>query len=403
MKESFKIIDRGGVCSAIGFLASGVHCGIKKNGDRDLALVFSEREAEVAAMFTLNQVKAAPVKVSQTKIANHTVRGVVFNSGNANACTGIVGLNDAKSMVELAAKACGVNGKEFLVCSTGRIGVLLPMRKVSSGIKKAAATLSNQNGRAASEAIMTSDTFPKEIAVSFRLGDQKITIGGMAKGAGMIHPNMATMLACITTDLKVDRKLLRKVVADCVEKTFNRISVDGDTSTNDTVIVLANGAAENHPLKAFHPQFKVFEQAMRFVMHSLAQMIVRDGEGISKVVHLAVRGARSPLDAKRAAQAIARSLLVKTSWCGEDVNWGRLMDAIGYSEARIREELVDIFYNGHLVVRNGIRSKVPEIKLKKVAMLDSFTITIDLHLGSGQYEMTTADLTEKYVELNKGE
>ncbi len=403
MKESFQIIQNGGVCSALGFLASGISCGIKKNKSRDLAIVFSEKEAEVAATFTTNQVKAAPVRVSQTKVANHTVRGVVLNSGNANACTGIHGLRDAKMMAQLAANACGVHERSFLVCSTGRIGVPMPMRKIQAGIKKCAASLSRNNGRNAAEAIMTSDTFPKEIALSFQLGDHTITIGGMAKGAGMIHPNMATMLACITTDLKIDRKLLRRVVSDCVEKTFNRISVDGDTSTNDTVIVLANGTAGNHPLKTFHPQFKLFEQALRFVMQSLAQMIVRDGEGISKVVHLIVKGARSFIDAKRAAHAVARSLLVKTSWCGEDINWGRLMDAIGYSEARVREELVEIYYNGLLVARNGTRSNVPLAKLKKIAQLPNFTITIDLHLGSSEYQLTTTDLTEKYVELNKGE
>jgi glutamate N-acetyltransferase/amino-acid N-acetyltransferase len=403
VKESFKIIENGGVCSPQGFLASGVACGIKKNKALDLALILSEKDAEVAATFTTNQIKAAPVKVSQTKIAQHPVRGIIINSGNANACTGLEGLKDAQAMVKLAAQACGLSEKAFLVCSTGRIGVPLPMGKIQAGIKKAAATLSKNNGLHAAQAIMTSDTFPKHIAVSFPLGDHTITIGGIAKGAGMIHPNMATMLACITTDLKIDRKLLRRVVSDCVEKTFNRISVDGNTSTNDTVIVLANGTAGNYPLKTFHPQFKLFEQALRFVMQSLAQMIVRDGEGISKVVHLIVKGARSFIDAKRAAHAVARSLLVKTSWCGEDINWGRLMDAIGYSEARVREELVEIYYNGLLVARNGTRSDVPLAKLKKIAQLPNFTITIDLHLGSGEYQLTTTDLTEKYVELNKGE
>ncbi|MCS7063584.1 MAG: bifunctional glutamate N-acetyltransferase/amino-acid acetyltransferase ArgJ [Methylacidiphilales bacterium] len=403
MRESFKIIKGGGVCSPLGFLASGVHCGIKKNGHPDLALVLSERYAEVAAAFTTNQVKAAPVKVSMTKVKNHMVRGVVINSGNANACTGLKGLEDAQQMVRWAAEACDAEEKDFLVCSTGRIGVALPMKKVAFGIKKAAKALSKSNGKRAAEAIMTSDTFPKEIAVSMYLGEHKITIGGMAKGAGMIHPNMATMLACITTDVKIERQLLRRVVADAVEKTFNRISVDGDTSTNDTVVVLANGAAENPILRAFHPQFKLFERALLFVMRSLAQMIVADGEGITKVVHLTVKGARNAQDAKRAAHAVARSMLVKTSWCGEDVNWGRLMDALGYSEAKVREELVEIFYNGHLVVQNGVRSRVPDAKIKNVVKQKSFSINIDLHLGTGEYSLTTTDLTEEYVRLNKGE
>ena len=403
MEGAIKEIKGGGVTSAQGFVAAGLAAGIKPSGKKDLALVASTGAAELAATFTTNQVKAAPVKVSMQRLKNGKARGVVINAGNANACTGLVGIRDANEMTQLAADAMGCKAKEILVCSTGRIGVPLPMPQVRRGIKKAVKKLSATGGAEAAKSIMTSDTFRKEYAVRLKIDGRKIIVGGMAKGAGMIHPNMATMLAVLTTDANIDRATLRKVTFEAVEHSFNRISIDGDTSTNDTVIVLANGQANNHVLKTYHPQFDKFQSALNMVMRRLARMIVEDGEGISKVVEVAIKGAASNADAKAAALAVVRSPLVKSSWCGEDVNWGRLMDAIGYSPAKVREELVEIYYDGLVVVSNGQASKTPRAKLKKIARKQRFTITIHLHLGAGEHTILTTDLTEKYVELNKGE
>jgi glutamate N-acetyltransferase/amino-acid N-acetyltransferase len=304
-------------------------------------------------------------------------------------------------MVTMAAEALGVRKTEMLVCSTGRIGVQLPMPKVQRGIKRAASRLSSEEGTQAAKAILTSDTRRKEIAVRIRIDGRTVTIGGMAKGAGMIHPNMATMLAFITTDAQIDKVILRRCLEETVDKTFNRISIDGDTSTNDTLLIFANGLAGNHPLKSYHPKLGLFQQALDYVAKRLSQMIVADGEGASKMVEVAVKGARNHFDAKAAAEAVARSMLVKASWCGQDANWGRLMDAIGYSRAKVREELVEIYYDGLLAVANGQLSRTPPAKLLKIVRKPSFTITIHLHSGHAEYSLLTADLTEKYIEINR--
>lgn len=403
MKTDIKPIKDGGVTSALGFLASGISASIKASGDKDMALILSTATAEVAATYTTNQVKAAPVKVSMQHSRNGGVRGIIVNAGNANACTGLQGLRDAQEMARATAKLVGCKVKEILVCSTGRIGIAMPMAKIRRGIKKAVRKLDLQGGQKAAEAIMTTDTYKKEVAVEIEVDGKKVTIGGMAKGAGMIHPNMATMLCFVTTDALIDKPSLRRAVDESVEHSFNRISVDGDTSTNDSVIVLANGLAQNQPLTPAHPKFELFQAALRTVMRQLARLIVEDGEGISKVVEVAVKGASSNADAKVAARAVGTSTLVKCSWCGEDPNWGRIMDALGYSSARIREEMVEIYYNGLQVVVNGRRSKVPEARVRKIVRMRSFTITINLHSGEGEYALLTTDLTEKYVTLNKGE
>ncbi|PTY02002.1 bifunctional glutamate N-acetyltransferase/amino-acid acetyltransferase ArgJ [Verrucomicrobia bacterium LW23] len=400
----FRILDKGTLTSPRGFRVGAVCGDIKYGGGRkDVALIVSDVPAEVAATFTTNQVKAAPVRVCLRRMQRAgKMRGVIVNAGNANACTGLEGLENAKEMARFAAKAIGAEEREMLVCSTGRIGVQLPMDKVRKAITYAASILGT-DGHTAAEAIMTTDTFPKELAVQFEADGATITIAGIAKGAGMIHPKMATMLSFITTDAAIDKATLRGCVSTAVDNTFNRISIDGDTSTNDTVIVLANGQAGNTPLATDHPQLETFQKALQYVMKKLARMIVEDGEGITKIVEVAVKGAKTMRDAKSATLCVARSLLVKTSWCGEDPNWGRLMDAIGYSDARIREELVDIYYDGICAVANGQPSKTPFEEIRKVAQKKSFTITIQLHLGEGEYSIVTTDLTEKYVELNKGE
>ncbi len=398
-----KTIKGGGITSATGFLAAGVAAGIKPRGEKDLALVVSEVPAEAAAAFTTNLVKAAPVKVSMRHMHNGKMRGVVINSGCANACTGVGGIADAKVMVELAAASLESKPREWLVCSTGRIGNRLPMAAVRKGIEKAVHKLGAKNGAEAAKAIMTTDTRRKEFAMRFKIDGRKVTIGGMAKGAGMIHPNMATMLCVVTTDAAIDRAALKACVDEAVEQSFNRISVDGDTSTNDTVIVLANGLSGTNLLKSYHPQFGLFKKTLVHVMRKLARMIVEDGEGITRVVEVVVRGAASGQDAKLVALAVAKSELVKTSWTGGDPNWGRILAAIGYSGARIREEMVEIFYDGLLAVANGQASKTPLVKLKKVARQPKFTLTIQLHNGMSEYSVLTTDLTEEYVQINKGE
>jgi glutamate N-acetyltransferase/amino-acid N-acetyltransferase len=398
-----KMIKGGGVTSAAGFQASGVACGIKPGGEKDMALIVSDVPAEAAATFTTNLVKAAPVKVSMRHLRNGKMRGVIINSGCANACTGVGGIADAKAMVEHVALQLQTKSREWLICSTGRIGNRLPMPQVHRGIEKAAAKLDHESGVEAAKAIMTTDTRRKEFAMRFKVDGRKVTIGGMAKGAGMIHPNMATMLCVITTDASIDKPALKACVDDAVEHSFNRISVDGDTSTNDTVIVLANGLSGTNLLKSYHPQFGLFKKTLTHVMRKLARMIVEDGEGITRVVDVVVKGAANAQEAKLAALAVAKSELIKTSWTGGDPNWGRIMAALGYSGARIREEMVEIFYDGLVAVVNGQPSKTPVIKLRKLVNKPKFTITIHLHSGSGEYSILTTDLTEEYVRINKGE
>jgi glutamate N-acetyltransferase/amino-acid N-acetyltransferase len=277
------------------------------------------------------------------------------------------------------------------------------MLKIRKGIEKSGSKLGHENGVEAARAIMTTDTRRKEFAMRFKVDGRKVTIGGMAKGAGMIHPNMATMLCVITTDAAIDKRTLQTSVQEAVEHSFNRISVDGDTSTNDTVIVLANGASGTNPLTSFHAKTPLFKKTLTHVMRKLARMIVEDGEGITRVVDVVVKGAVNAQDAKAAALAVAKSELIKTSWTGGDPNWGRIMAALGYSGARVREEMVEIFYDGLLAVTNGEPSKTPVIKLRKLVRQPKFTITIHLHSGMGEYSILTTDLTEEYVRINKGE
>ncbi|MFZ5806221.1 MAG: bifunctional glutamate N-acetyltransferase/amino-acid acetyltransferase ArgJ [Verrucomicrobiota bacterium] len=396
-----KWIKTGGVTSPHGFRAAGISAGIKRRGKKDMAMVVSDSDAIVGAVFTTNKIKAAPVKVSMEYARNGAVRGVIYNSGNANACTGIQGLKDAKKMADLACQLQNFKPRQMLVCSTGRIGIPLPIGKIERGIPRIIKKLSHRGGNEAAHAIMTTDTFPKQCAVSLKIDGRQVTIGAMTKGAGMIHPNMATMLCCVTTDAVIDKKTLQRCVQDAVENSFNRISVDGDTSTNDTVLVFANGKAGNNMIKSFHPQYGDFCNALGAVMKKLARMIVEDGEGNTKVVEVAVQGAAHASDARLVAESVARSPLVKCSWCGGDPNWGRIMAAIGYSGARVREELVEIYYDGLIAARGGIASATPLKTLKKVTRKCSYTIHINLHLGKGEYTLLTNDFTEDYVKINK--
>ena len=370
MKLQFKAVP-GSINAPAGFLASGVFCDIKKLGTgrgsdkgqkRDLALIVSEVPATVAGMFTTNQVCAAPVKLCVERVKKGAAQAIVVNSGNANACTGLQGRKDAQEMTALLAKHLHLPAEHVLVGSTGRIGVTLPMANVRAGITEAVTLLDNLPASAdqAEEAIMTSDTRPKQIAVEFKLGGKTVRIGGICKGAGMIQPGMsgtgarpaaqprvlhATMLCFITTDAAVDAKTLQAALREAVAQSFNRITVDGDMSTNDTVLVLANGLAGNRKFGVRSSEFGIFQAALNHVCLELAKMIVRDGEGVHRVVTVRVQGAKTVQDADAAARAVANSPLVKTSWHGGDPNWGRIMDALGYSSARITEGKVDVGYS----------------------------------------------------------
>lgn len=395
----------GGVTASEGFVAGSLWCGIKaENAEKhDLALILSTEPCVAAATFTTNKVTAAPVEISQQHITSGDVRAIIANSGNANACTGARGLRDAIAMTTATAKALGLERRQVLVCSTGRIGVDLPMTKIAKSIARLPATLSREGSLAAARAIMTSDTFPKETALEFPLDGKRVRIGGIAKGAGMIDPTMATMLCFVTTDAAITPRDLERALSAAVEQSFNRITIDGDMSTNDTAIILANGAAGNRPVRRTTEGWEVFQRALNEVTLRLAHMIVEDGEGVTKFVNVHVKNAASPADARAAANAVAKSCLVKCAWFGGDPNWGRIMDALGYAPIALRQDRIDIAYDGVSAVRQGQASRTSFARLQEVAARARFTITIDLHLGDADYMVYTTDLSMRYVELNMGE
>jgi glutamate N-acetyltransferase/amino-acid N-acetyltransferase len=388
---------RGGICAPAGFFCGAISCGIRdpKATRDDIALLMSDKPCTSAATFTTNLVKAAPVQVSIEHLRSGNIRGVILNSGNANACTGTKGLAHARSMAAAAAKRIGLEPEQILVCSTGRIGVALPLERIAAGL--AAIRLSRRGSLNCAKAIMTSDTFPKEIAFGIESEAGTFRIGGMAKGAGMINPNMATMLCVITTDASIPQPALRVALRAAVENSFNRITIDGDMSPNDTVILLANGES------GVTPPLAQFQEALDTTSRNLARMIVQDGEGASRFVEVHVEGAASAGDARRAAEAVANSTLVKCAWAGGDPNWGRIMDALGYSGARMVEEKTDIWYGDLPIVEQGLIASTPWPKLIAVAESKEFCVRIDLSLGEFAHTVWTTDLTEEYVRLNRGE
>src|SRR4051812_18180222 len=428
--KGFKVIE-GSVTAPQGFRAGAVFCDIKRIGTgkgsnkgqkRDLTILLSDVPAAVAGMFTTSRVCAAPVKVSLKRAARPSAQAVVVNSGNANACTGKQGLKDAEEMTRLSAKQLGLKPEHVLVCSTGRIGVPMPMENVARGIEAAAEILepTREAGDRLAEAIMTSDTRPKQIAVALKLDGKTVRIGGACKGAGMIQPGMsrtgarpaaglhATMLGFVTTDAAIEHKTLKDCLEKAVAQSFNRITVDGDMSTNDTVIVLANGLAENPLISAPPKDLELFQDALNFVTLELAKMIVRDGEGVTRFVTVRVDGAASPKDADAAARAVGNSELVKTSWFGGDPNWGRILGALGYSAAKIVEEKIDVAYSAPgskkltFALRKGAPTNIPFATLCKCVAEKEFDLHIFLNIGSHHAILYTSDLTEKYVDFNKG-
>lgn len=396
---------KGGVGAPLGFLTSAVSCGIKNpDSDRlDLALIYSEKPCASAGTFTTNRVKAAPVRVSQAHLRKGELRAVIANSGNANACTGLLGIRDANAMCDAVAKPLKLKRAEIGVASTGVIGLPMPMVRLEPQYTQLLEKLSPDHGSDVAAAIITSDTHAKEVAISFDLGEHRVSIGGCVKGAGMISPSMATMLCFITTDAKISSDNLRKAVLECVEDSFNRITIDGDMSTNDTVIVLANGASGMPSFRRNSALCKQFRSALRWLMLELAKAVVRDGERVTKFVTVTVKGARTYLDAKKVAEAVCKSALVKASWNGGDPNWGRIIHAVGYSRARIREELVDIHIGGKAACLGGLQADTPMDELRAAVSLPEFEISIHLNQGDAEYTMYSSDLSPEYIDFNRSE
>ena len=396
----------GGVGAPQGFLTNAVGCGIKDPAKArlDLALIYSEQPCSSAGAFTTNRVKAAPVRVSQAHFRKGDIRAIIANSGNANACTGVQGIHDATAMCDAVAKPLGLKRSEIGVCSTGVIGLPMPMMRIAPQYAALLAGLGPDNGAAVANAIITSDTRPKEIAIAFELGGHTVRIGACVKGAGMISPNMATMLCFITTDANLPQgEPMRKAVLECVDESFNRITIDGDMSTNDTVLVLANGASGMSQIRRNGPRCKQFRAALRWVMLELAKAVVRDGERVTRFVTVNVCGARTYHDAKKVAEAVCKSALVKASWNGGDPNWGRIIHAVGYSRARIREELVDIHIGGMAACLGGLQASTPMEQLRAIVAEPEFEIAINLNQGSADYTMYSSDLSPEYIDFNRSE
>lgn len=382
-----------------GFKAAAVASGLKKVHGLDLALIVSERAATAAGVFTANKVKAAPVILSQKNIQNGRATAIIANAGNANACTGNPGLADAERTADLVGKALGISPDEILVASTGVIGQRLNMDKVSSAIPELREALTSEGIPMAAQAIMTTDSFPKTSIFDGRAGNNPYRIVGLAKGAGMIMPNMATMLCFILTDIQITPNDLQTVLRVSTEKTFNRITVDGDTSTNDMVLMLANGMAGNESLsEQDHTQFS---EGLSGVMETLARMIVKDGEGATKLVDVEIRNAFSPEDAQKAARTVANSSLVKTAFYGQDPNWGRIMAALGRADIEMDETRVDIWINDVQIVSGGIGNGVAvEKQAAEIMTRTEFMLSIDLHQGTHFEHVVTSDLTHEYISIN---
>lgn len=394
------IIIEGGVTSPEGFFATGVACGLKKDGKKDLALVCSEDLAVAAGVFTTNVVKGHSLQVTLEHIKGGFAQAIVINSGNANACVGEQGYKDAKEMASLTASLLQCKPENILIGSTGVIGKSLNMPNIRSGIRAAVDGMAADGGHAAEEAIMTTDLVPKEIAVEFEIQDEKVRIGGMAKGSGMIHPNMATMIGVITTDVNISRGLLDKALKEVVKLTFNRISVDGDTSVCDMVIMLANGEADNAGIVKEDAEYQKFVEALELVCTSLSRAIAKDGEGATKLIEVLVQGAQNESDAYKVVSSISKSPLVKTAFFGEDANWGRIITAAGYSGAEFDPDLVDIFIGNLMVCRNGTALQFDENEAKKLLKSREIKITINLKRGKFSDRMWTCDFSYDYVKIN---
>lgn len=395
---------KGGVCAAKGFKANGIHCGIRHNRTkRDLALIYSETPGTAAAVYTTNLVKGAPIQVTKKHIENGVAQAVICNSGNANTCNAD-GVEIAEKMSSLVAKNLGVKAEDVIVASTGVIGQPLDIKPIANGMEELVKGLSENGGLNAAEAIMTTDVAVKEIAVEFTVGGKICRMGGIAKGSGMIHPNMATMLVFITTDVKISAQMLSAALKSDIQNTFNMISIDGDTSTNDMVTVIANGMAENEEIVADGDDFKEFMKALNTVNVALCRMIAGDGEGASKLLECKVCGADDSDTAKTVAKSVICSNLLKAAMFGADANWGRVLCAIGYSGAKVDVDKIGVSFRSEKgtieVCRNGSGVDFSEEKAKEILLEKEIEILVDL--GDGDYNATAwgCDLTYDYVKIN---
>lgn len=393
-------IISGGLTAVPGIKASGISCGLKKKNKKDLGIIFSEVPASAAAVFTTNLIKAAPVLVSRRNIKEKETRAVVVNSGNANACSGQRGMEDAGKMVVLTAEALNLKPEQVLVSSTGVIGRFLPMDKVEKGIKMAVQALSEEGGTDLAEAILTTDTIKKEIACSFEISGKKVTIGATAKGSGMIYPNMATMLAFLTTDVKISKQLLEEALKESVLISYNLITVDGDTSTNDMVVILANGLADNPEITEKGEDYRKFLTALNYVNREMSRMIIRDGEGTTKLIEVTVKNVVDYEMGRKLSMGILNSNLVKTAFFGEDANWGRIITAMGYSCKDFIPEKVDIFLGDLQVMKDGVGLIFDEDKAKEILSHREIKVLVDLKLGSEAVTAWGSDLSHRYVDIN---
>lgn len=382
-----------------GFSFASISAGIKKSGAEDLALAFSDNIAVTAGVFTTNKIKAAPVKIAIKRIASHKGQAIIINSGNANACTGKKGYNDAAEMTLSTAKALGIPSELVYASSTGVIGRPLPIDKITKALPDLVKKLSPTSLEQIASAIMTTDTFAKISTKKISIKGKTGTIAGIAKGAGMICPNMATMLCFIFTDIAIKPQALNSALREAVTTSFNRITIDNDMSTNDMALIMANGSLKNTPLTKGTPVYRKFTDALKDITYDLARMIVEDGEGATKFIEIIVKGARKEADALKVAASVANSMLVKTAIYGKDPNWGRIIAAVGYSGIDINEENIDIYLNNIKLVTKGVGAKKEEIA-RDMLSNKHITITINLNSGKKSAKVLTCDLTEKYIEIN---
>ena len=391
---------KAGVTYPQGFQAAGVKAGIKKSGNLDVAVIYTEQEAAVAGTFTQNAVASAPVRASKKVIATGIAHAITANAGCANACTGEQGEKDAAAMQDITATALGCKADDVVVASTGVIGVNLPMDKMENGIKQAVKELSSDGSENAGKAIITTDTYSKACATEITLGGKEVRFGAIAKGSGMIQPNMATMLCFITTDAAIDSKLLQKALSEIVEVSFNMISIDGDMSTNDMVIVLANGAAGNAKITEENEDYKLFKATLQNICQELSKKIAADGEGATKFLTISVTGARNFAEAKTIGMSVAKSPLVKTAFFGEDPNWGRVICAVGYAGVPMDPQKTVVKFGGIPVYANGVGAEYDEAELRKVMEAHDIVISIDMGEGDAKADIWSCDFSYEYVKIN---
>ena len=391
---------KAGVTYPQGFQAAGVKAGIKKSGNLDVAVIYTEQEAAVAGTFTQNAVASAPVRASKKVIATGMAHAITANAGCANACTGEQGEKDAAAMQDITATALGCKADDVVVASTGVIGVNLPMDKMENGIKQAVKELSSDGSENAGKAIITTDTYSKACATEITLGGKEVRFGAIAKGSGMIQPNMATMLCFITTDAAIDSKLLQKALSEIVQVSFNMISIDGDMSTNDMVIVLANGAAGNAKITEENEDYKLFKATLQNICQELSKKIAADGEGATKFLTISVTGARNFAEAKTIGMSVAKSPLVKTAFFGEDPNWGRVICAVGYAGVPMDPQKTVVKFGGIPVYANGVGAEYDEAELRKVMEAHDIVISIDMGEGDAKADIWSCDFSYEYVKIN---